>query len=147
MFGENKSVVIPNISTREMLIQNTIVCTSFFKRIDFDNTEGYNRKMNAGMEDWDFWLSVLKQGGEIYKIPKVLFFYRIRHKSRQRSITNEQYQELKNQLHLNHHDLYFRVFGNPIDLYKKVDIIQRSFLYKIYKRFINLLPNFIFKSF
>lgn len=139
MFGEQKKTIKPDLSLKNMLIQNVIVCTSLFRRKDFDIVNGYNEKMISGMEDWDFWLSILGKDGKAYKIEKTLFFYRIRSKSRQRSISQEQYELLKNQLHLHHHDLYFHVFGNPIDIYKKLNIVKESLFFKIIKFLIHSL--------
>ena len=121
-----------------------IVCTSFFRRKDFDTTNGYNENMIHGMEDWDFWLALLSNGGKVYKIPKFYFFYRIRSNSRQRSIDEERFNSLKNQLYLNHHQLYFEVFGNPIDIYNKHYKILDSPYYSV-ARIINR-PIKIFKN-
>jgi hypothetical protein len=41
--------------------------------------------MKEGQEDWEFWLSMLEQGGEVVKIDKVLYHYRIKDISRNNS--------------------------------------------------------------
>lgn len=146
-FGEIKSKVYPKYSIKKLLTENMIVCTSFFKRKDFDNTKGYNEDMMHGIEDWDFWLTLLSSGGKVYKIPKFYFFYRIRSNSRQRSIDEKTYDLLKNQLYLNHHQLYFQVFGNPIDIYNKHYKILDSpyyFLARIINRQVRNLKSFIY---
>lgn len=135
-FGEVKGSVYPKFSIKKLLTENMIVCTSFFRKKHFDETNGYNENMIHGIEDWDFWLTLLSNGGQVYTIPKFYFFYRIRSNSRQRSINQEKYNLLKNQLYLNHHQLYFTAFGNPIDIYNKHFKILGSWYYSI-ARIIN----------
>mgnify|MGYP003448713286 CR=1 FL=1 len=40
------------------------------------NVNGYDENMEYGMEDYEFWLSLLEQGREVFQIPEVLFHYR-----------------------------------------------------------------------
>lgn len=140
-FGESLSKNYPKFSVKKILIENMIFCTAFFRRSDFDKTNGYNEKMNQGIEDWDFWLIILAQGGEVHKIPKIYFYYRIRNNSRQRSIDEKTYALLKNQLYLNHQDFYFQVFGNPIDIYNKYYKITDSKYYQLAKSINRILNN------
>ncbi len=149
-FGKAKGSVRPKFSIKKLLIENMIVCTSIFRRKDFNNTDGYNESMIHGIEDWDFWLTLLSNGGKVYKIPKFYFFYRIRFNSRQRSIDQERYNLLKNQLYLNHHQLYFQIFGNPIDIYNKHYKILDSPYYSIARninRRIRILRNLLLRFF
>ena len=132
-FDEASGIEVPKFSMKELLLENMIFCSAVFRRADFENTKGYNEKMINGIEDWDLWLSLLSYGGKVYKIPRVCFFYRIRKNSRQRSISEEQYKLLKNQLYLNHEELYFSFFGNPIDLYKKYYDVRNLYFQKILK--------------
>ncbi len=64
------------------LIRNCIFCTAMYRRTDYDKTRGYNSIMKEGLEDWEFWISMLELGGIVYKIPKVYFYYRIKEQSR-----------------------------------------------------------------
>lgn len=41
--------------------------------------------MTLGVEDWEFWISMLKEKGEVVQLPFVGFFYRIQKKSRRKS--------------------------------------------------------------
>ncbi len=135
-FDAAYGIEVPKFSMKELLLENMIFCSAVFRRIDFDNVGGYNEKMVHGIEDWDLWLSLLSDGGKVYKIPKVYFFYRIRSNSRQRSISGDQYKLLKNQLYLNHQELYFKFFDNPIDLYKNYYDIKNLYFKKSLKFFL-----------
>ena len=57
------------------LISNMIYAAAMFKREDFEKVGGYDE--NILYEDWDFWLRLLKNGGEVYRVPEILFYYRI----------------------------------------------------------------------
>ena len=61
--------------------------------------------MKYGLEDWDFWLSVLENGLRPYCINEILFFYRKQNNSRNNTFANRQY-ELWQNIIKNHLDLY-----------------------------------------
>ena len=56
-------------SIENLLCQNMIVCSSIFRREDFNRTAGFNPNMNYGFEDWDFWLSLLGEEGMFIEFP------------------------------------------------------------------------------
>lgn len=83
LFGEKKGRwELPKYSFETMLLDNIVFVTAMFYKADWEKVGGFNTKMKAGMEDYDFWLSLLEIGREIYQIPEVLFHYRIKQVSR-----------------------------------------------------------------
>lgn len=98
--------VPPPFSAEKMLLNNDLPCSSLFRREDWERAGGYNSNMSCGWEDWDFWLSLIELGVEVYRIPEVLFYYRIRSDSRERSIAREQHVQMYLQLYNNHPELY-----------------------------------------
>lgn len=109
LFGNSKGKwKLPPYSLKHMLIENLIFCTALFRRSDFDQTSGYNEKMLTGFEDWDFWLSMLEKGGDVYRIPEVLFYYRIRAGSRNSSLDVEKQKALRAEIYESHKALYER---------------------------------------
>ncbi|WP_026714546.1 glycosyltransferase family 2 protein [Flavobacterium daejeonense] len=113
-FGKKKGLYqLPSYSLGALLGQNLMVCTSLFRRIDYDKTIGYNPNMKEGLEDWDFWLSLLGKNGNAYKIPEALFYYRIQSKSRTTGIDLEKQHRLRRQIYENHKDLYSSHFFDP----------------------------------
>ncbi|MCS2328031.1 hypothetical protein NXV84_13705 [Bacteroides fragilis] len=44
-----------------------------FRKVDFEKTEGFNENMAKGLEDWDFWLSMLESGGEVVCAKQAIF--------------------------------------------------------------------------
>ena len=86
LFGVKNGIFdLPSYSLGRMLISNCIPVFAMFKRCDYDKTSGYNENMKDGQEDWDFWLTMLEEGGEVIKIDKVLYHYRIKDVSRNNS--------------------------------------------------------------
>jgi glycosyltransferase involved in cell wall biosynthesis len=100
--------------------QNLIFCTALFRRSDYDSTPGYNPNMKFGFEDWDFWMSLLEQGGEVYRIPEIHFFYRVKPGSMVRSMDAEKIAYLRNRIFKNHLHFYAEHFQDPVNLYWKL---------------------------
>ena len=117
-FGERAGLRYdPPFSLRAMLQRNIILCSSLFRREDWERVGGYNANMKHGGEDWDFWLSIIELGKEVVKIPEVMFYYRIRSGSMARSIDQEKFRILRRQIVKNHAQLYADHFPDPITLY------------------------------
>lgn len=117
---------LPNYSYKKLLFLNMIFCSAMYRRIDYDKTRGYNINMKEGLEDWDFWLSFLKKGDIVYRIPKVHFFYRIKEASRNMNAycCNDIKQRMYKQIFLNHEDKYRDVI-NPIYTESNINELQQ----------------------
>ena len=109
LFGEQSGPwYLPDYSLRAMLQDNIVFVTSMFRREDWERVGGFNTNMHAGMEDYDFWLSILELDREVVQIPEVLFHYRIKPKSRTTGFQDsvEQIKETYHTLYRNHTALY-----------------------------------------
>ena len=117
-FGERNGLrqTLP-FSLEAMLQRNIILCSSLFRREDWERVGGYNDNMKHGGEDWDFWLSIIELGKKVFKIPEVMFYYRIRNDSMARSIDEEMFKTLRKQVVKNHLQLYVDHFPDPVTLY------------------------------
>lgn len=67
---------IGEYSLESMLTDNRINSQSFFRKNDWKSVGGYSSDMIYGLEDWDFWLSIIELGREVIKIPEALVCYR-----------------------------------------------------------------------
>ena len=66
---------------------NCLVNSSLFRKADFEKSGGYDSEFNLGLEDYDLWLNmVLNQKLKIYRIPEILFFYRIKNITESRNL-------------------------------------------------------------
>ena len=78
-FGtETGKWLLESFSTKALAVENVIFCTAFFKKEDWVKVNGYDTNLIYGWEDWEFWISILKNGGQVYKIPEICFYYRIK---------------------------------------------------------------------
>ncbi len=86
LFGvKNTEWRLPDFSLKKMLLDNIIFCTAAFRKKDWEKVGGYDPKMEYGWEDYDFWLSLIEMGRSVYRIPRVLFYYRVSENSMVRS--------------------------------------------------------------
>lgn len=67
---------LPPYSPETMLRDNVIPSLAFFRKDDWERVGGYSGDLAYGLEDYDFWLSLIELGREVYKIPEDLSFYR-----------------------------------------------------------------------
>lgn len=109
LFGEKKGKWdLPKYSFETMLLDNIVFVTALFYKEDWKKVGGFNTNMKAGMEDYDFWISILALGREIYQIPEVLFHYRIKPVSRTTGFQSDsgQKKEVYRQIYDNHKEFY-----------------------------------------
>lgn len=131
LFGIKKGrLKLPQPSIEMLICQNTMVVTSLFRRSDFNLCGGFNDNMNLGFEDWDFWLTLLENGGNIFKLDYLGFYYRIQRRSRNGSIDIEQFKKLRRQIYENHLSLFSKYFFDPINSFEYV-LIRNSLEYRI----------------
>ena len=115
LFGaKNTNYDLPEYDYRRMICRNVLVCTALFRKKDFDKTSGYNPQMVKGLEDWDFWLSFLKEDDVVYRIDEYLFYYRMKYESRNRS-SFRSYSRIREQIWENHKEIYANYFFNPVE--------------------------------
>lgn len=67
---------LPNYSLAAMLRDNVIHSTAFFRKMDWEKVGGYSDDFIYGLEDYDFWFSILELGRKVHKIPEDLIYYR-----------------------------------------------------------------------
>ena len=117
-----------------MLRANCIFCTALFRRCDYDNTVGYNPNMKFGWEDWDFWLSLLELGGDVYKINETYFYYRVKNNSMivELKRSQDEIDYLTEMIVKNHPLLYKRYYDF---IYERVN----SRFFKIFERIISVV--------
>ncbi|WP_294290360.1 glycosyltransferase family A protein [uncultured Chryseobacterium sp.] len=78
-FGtESGKWILEDYNKKNLAVENIIFCSAFFKKESWIQVNGYDTNLIYGWEDWDFWISLLKNGGLVYKIPEICFYYRIK---------------------------------------------------------------------
>ncbi|MCK5677308.1 MAG: glycosyltransferase family 2 protein, partial [Flavobacteriaceae bacterium] len=89
-FGKiSKKWELPKYEFPEILVSNMIFATAMYRKSDWKTVGGYNGNMIYGYEDYDFWLSLLELGRNVYQIDEILFYYRIKEDSRSTKLAEE----------------------------------------------------------
>ena len=128
-FGEQTGKwELPEYNFPNILLGNMIFCSGFFRKSDWQQVNGYNPNMIDGWEDYDFWLSIIELGREVYQIPQVLFFYRRKLVSRSEAIDNQKSVNLYRLLFKNHDQLYRDnidiIFAKTIDFKQELKLAR-----------------------
>ncbi|WP_100075779.1 glycosyltransferase family 2 protein [Chryseobacterium camelliae] len=126
----DKEWVLRPFNTYDFLIENSIPITALIYKEDFENAGGFDVRLNY-YEDWDFWITLIKNGAGTYKIDEFLFFYRIRTGSD--SLTNI---SSDNRLRLS--DNFFEIYKkhyafyqeNGLDFHTIMSLIRENKKYK-----------------
>lgn len=112
--------------------------TSFFRKADWEKVGGFNPNMKKGLEDYNFWLSIIELGGEIYHLDEFLFNYYRNPKARDGSMTIEEQQNSYAQIFENHKKMYLD--HSEIILKHSVELTLKNMKYQMLnKRLIFLL--------
>jgi hypothetical protein len=63
-------------------MDNAACAASVFRKAAWESSGGYDERLTAGFEDWDFWLGILARGWEARIVRELLFRYRVRSDAR-----------------------------------------------------------------
>ncbi|NTV53297.1 MAG: glycosyltransferase [Candidatus Firestonebacteria bacterium] len=125
--------ILPEYSFPDILIDNMIFATAFFRKASWKKAGGFNPNMVHGMEDYDFWLGILEaERCRVHRINEVLFYYRINRDSRTVRLAEKDYNlQMFTQLFYNHVDLFLRdnniqvLFKNRLALVNEINRLRR----------------------
>ncbi len=135
LFGEKSgSWNLPDYSFKHMLLDNIVFVTALFYKSDWEKVGGFNTSMAQGMEDYDFWLSILGLEREICQIPEVLFYYRIKPVSRTTNFQDNcvQVQNTYQQIYYNHKEFYQKHY-DEYALVLRDALIEQIFIRRKYE--------------
>lgn len=122
--------LLPQYSLTEMLKDNVIFCTAMFRKPDWEKVGGYDPGMIYGWEDYDFWLSLIELGREVYQIPEILFSYRVASDSMVRSKEKWQKVAMFKRIFKRHRKLFTDNIEVWIDAL--LDVRERYYTSKLY---------------
>ena len=104
------------------ICENSAIGNSMFRKSDWERVGGYDESMNQGFEDWEFYIRLLSDGGNVFVIPEVLFNYRSRKNS-----TTARANIIK-------YDLRRYILNKHQNLYNQHHIIYADYLFKLIER-------------
>ena len=131
-FGDEQGLwQLPEFSLSLLASDNMIFCSAFFKKSDWEYIGGYDLNMIYGLEDWEFWIHLLKNGGKTKRLEEICFFYRIKKISMIKKMDFTQSIFLKRYISVKHADFFVREFGSFHELNQKILKNESDFLIKI----------------
>lgn len=141
LFGEQSGPwELPEYSLEKMLLDNIVFVTAMFRRDDWQRVGGYRTTMEFGMEDYDFWLSILELGRDIYQLPETLFRYRIKPVSRTTrfqedpAVVQQTYRMIYSQ-----HPVLYEKYKDTYAVVLRDALIEQLFLNRAYQKSIGIL--------
>ncbi len=136
---------LKGFTLKNLAQSNMIYCSALFKKTDWEKVGGYDTNMIHGLEDWEFWIALLKNGGGVKQIDKIVFYYRIKKVSRNKEFDDIQKIELYNYICAKHALFFTTQLGSNIVLNQNILKLEKQVkhLTKSKKNAINVL----FKSF
>lgn len=141
LFGEQSGPwKLPEYSLEEMLLDNVVFVTAMFRREDWRRVGGYRTTMEHGMEDYDFWLSILELDRQICQLPEVLFHYRIKPVSRTTkfqkdlAVVQQTYRTIYKQ-----HPVLYEKYKDQYAMILRDNLIEQLFLNSAYQKSLGML--------
>ncbi|MBL7969161.1 MAG: glycosyltransferase family 2 protein [Prolixibacteraceae bacterium] len=120
-FGEQTGKwCLPDFTLDKLVRRNLIFTSALFRKHDWERIGGYDEHMTWALEDWDFWISMLKNGGGVYRLPFVGFYYRIRKNSRTENARNGGLELTINYFNEKHKEFIYKKLGGPLRRRKKM---------------------------
>jgi glycosyltransferase involved in cell wall biosynthesis len=97
----------------DFINSNNALATSLFRKEDWDTCGKYDESMRQGFEDWEFFIRILKNGGNAEVIKAPLYNYRKRSNTTTLRANKIKYQ-LLSYIYIKHTELYVSHFENLI---------------------------------
>ncbi len=103
---------LPEFSLNLLARKNIICVTALYYKSEWVRVGGYCNTLMT-REDWDFWISMLKDGGKVVRLDKLTFYYRCRAGSK-RIRGRKLKQHVTDTLNSRHAEFFERELGGPL---------------------------------
>ena len=102
-------------SLQQLAKDNMIFVSALFRKADAVAVGGFSEDMQLGREDWEFWIKLLKNGGEVVQLPLVGFFYRLTPNSKRKKTGGTAFKKARiAYLNAKHADFFERELNGPL---------------------------------
>lgn len=130
-----KKHVINDGDLDSILFENQLMPASIFRKTFWEKVGGYDESMKTGFEDWEFWISILKNGGNYRVVNEFLFYYRKSNSSMLIDTLKNHRLAILSYVINKHSDIYQSKFNNTIsyllflaNLYRNSEIKYKNSL-------------------
>ena len=103
---------LPSFSLNLLARKNIIDTCAMFRKSDWERVGGYCNEIKT-REDWAFWISVLKDGGKVVRLPEIEFYYRVRATSKRATNRHLKFDVIDT-LNKLHPEFFERELGGPL---------------------------------
>lgn len=118
---------LKEFSLKKLATDNMIFSCAMFRKEDWKKVGGYSNELRGGWEDWEFWISMLKNGACVYRLDFVGFYYRIHHYSRRKSTTKKIKRFTVDFINRKHHDFIYSQLKGPLRTNRKYSLSINTF--------------------
>jgi glycosyltransferase involved in cell wall biosynthesis len=102
-------------SLQQLAKDNMIFVSALFRKADAAAVGGFSEDMQLGREDWEFWIKLLKNGGEVVQLPLVGFYYRLTLTSKRKKTGGTAFKKARiAYLNAKHADFFERELNGPL---------------------------------
>jgi len=131
-FGEETGIWnLPDFSLYNLAQKNMIFCSALFRKKEWELVGGYDPGMIYGWEDWEFWIAILKNGGNVKCLDHVGFYYRIKSKSMLNQVNHDHSVYLQEYVSVKHADFFVKTFGSFAFLNIQRDALKKEYEAKL----------------
>lgn len=131
-FGDSDELwKLPEFSLYNLSRKNMIFCSALFRKKDWELVGGFDVNMIHGWEDWEFWISMLKNGGLVKKIESVQFYYRVKDVSMLKAMDAQKTKETEEYLSVKHADFFVEQLGSFSSLLRETERVKNSYEEKL----------------
>lgn len=126
-FGDKTGAwILPEFSLINLSRFNMIICSALYRKSEWQRVGGYDTNMIFGIEDWEFWISILKDGGVVKCLDYLGFYYRIKIKSRQKDLDLKKEQAMLEYISVKHVDFFVKHCGSFIALTESLNKLEST---------------------
>jgi glycosyltransferase involved in cell wall biosynthesis len=102
-------------SLQQLAKDNMIFVSALFRKVDALAVGGFSEDMKLGREDWEFWIKLLKNGGEVVQLTLIGFFYRLTPNSKRKKTGGTAFKKARiAYLNAKHADFFERELNGPL---------------------------------
>ena len=131
-FGiESGPWILPEFTLKILSRTNMIFCSALYKKSDWKTIGGYDVNMDSGLEDWEFWIAILKNGGKVKVLKELAFFYRVKLTSRTTELKSQHHSLLIKYLSIKHVTFFVEHYGTFHEMSSEIQKQKNEFEYKL----------------
>ncbi len=123
--AKNKPWKLPEFKLPDFLLQNCIYITALIRKTHYNAVGGFDSNMTF-IEDWELFISIIKNGGKVKRIHQPLFLYRQR-------IDESSVSNLASDTRLS--DNMLRIYNKHYEFYKENGIFFQSLTESMVKQY------------